>query len=454
MANPHLADTKHHYAGVLLVTNDGKIIGQLRDDKPGIDNPGKIGTFGGTVEPGEDYRYAAWRELVKEETNLKRNEDALTLFFEDTAWRELTNELEARHFYYVLIHTDELESLEIYEGQGWAEIQGADDPRLIDLWRPVIQKFVDFQAGQRFQQLIEKIYPGATLNSHGKLEGGISAQVFVIEVTMPDGQSKKLVVRQYGNANLQADPKAATHEFTLLHYLKTKNLPVPEPLYADESCTILPSPYVVVEFIDGKTIEEPRDAIDFVHQMADTLAEIHKIDIAATELPSFLHNQQQVFTTKLSSQPPQLDKSLSEDRIRGALAEHWPPTQENKSVLLHGDFWPGNTMWKNDKLIGVIDWEDAGIGDPLADLGNGRLEILMFFGVDAMEEFTVRYKAVMPDLNYDNLPFWDLCAALRPAGKMASWGLDEETFRKLQAGHKKFTDQAIAHLPAKSQSKS
>ena len=149
MTNPNLADIEHHYAGVLLVTDDGKIIGQQRDDKPGIDNPGKVGTFGGTVEPGEQYRYAAWRELVKEETNLKLGEDALTLFLEDTAWRKLTQEREARHFYYASVSNATLDTLEVYEGQGWAEIQGPDDPRLIELWRPVIQKFINLQAEQK-----------------------------------------------------------------------------------------------------------------------------------------------------------------------------------------------------------------------------------------------------------------------------------------------------------------
>jgi aminoglycoside phosphotransferase (APT) family kinase protein len=40
--------------------------------------------------------------------------------------------------------------------------------------------------------------------------------------------------------------------------------------------------------------------------------------------------------------------------------------------LLHGDFRFGNVMLSHDRpgrLLGVLDWELAGIGDPLADLG-------------------------------------------------------------------------------------
>jgi aminoglycoside phosphotransferase (APT) family kinase protein len=35
--------------------------------------------------------------------------------------------------------------------------------------------------------------------------------------------------------------------------------------------------------------------------------------------------------------------------------------------LLHGDYWPDNTLWRDGRLVCVIDWEDAALGDPLAD---------------------------------------------------------------------------------------
>jgi aminoglycoside phosphotransferase (APT) family kinase protein len=44
----------------------------------------------------------------------------------------------------------------------------------------------------------------------------------------------------------------------------------------------------------------------------------------------------------------------------------------------------------------VIDWEDAAIGCPLADLANARLELLWAAGGEAMEEFTRRYTAMEP----------------------------------------------------------
>lgn len=49
------------------------------------------------------------------------------------------------------------------------------------------------------------------------------------------------------------------------------------------------------------------------------------------------------------------------------LRRHAPPPPE-RTVLAHGDFRMGNLVVAGDRLAGVLDWEMAGPGDPLADL--------------------------------------------------------------------------------------
>jgi 8-oxo-dGTP pyrophosphatase MutT (NUDIX family) len=140
---PDEKDIKHHFAAIFLLTNNSRVIGQQRDNKPNIDHPGKVGVFGGTVEAGEDPLDAAWRELVGEETNLKIEKTAIRPFSQDVSWRELTQEWQVRHFFYVRIAEEQLANMQVYEGQGWAEINGADDPCLIDVLRPVVKAFFE-----------------------------------------------------------------------------------------------------------------------------------------------------------------------------------------------------------------------------------------------------------------------------------------------------------------------
>jgi aminoglycoside phosphotransferase (APT) family kinase protein len=110
-----------------------------------------------------------------------------------------------------------------------------------------------------------------------------------------------------------------------------------------------------------------------------------------------------------------------------------------------GDFWPGNLLWKDGQLVAVIDWEDAKLGDPLADVANSRLEILWAFGIDAMQSFTHQYQS-MTTIDFTNLPYWDLCAALRPASKIAEWAAGDITEKTMREGHRWFITQAFEKL--------
>jgi 8-oxo-dGTP diphosphatase len=71
-------DAKHEQAaaGVVLLTPDGRLILQLRDDIPTIDNPGMITPFAGGAEPGETPTTCALRELA-EETGLNADTGCL-----------------------------------------------------------------------------------------------------------------------------------------------------------------------------------------------------------------------------------------------------------------------------------------------------------------------------------------------------------------------------------------
>jgi aminoglycoside phosphotransferase (APT) family kinase protein len=147
----------------------------------------------------------------------------------------------------------------------------------------------------------------------------------------------------------------------------------------------------------------------------------------------------------LNQRPTLLDDSLDEGHIRDVLEAAWPLATRNAPALLHGDYWPGNILWREGQLAGVIDWEDARLGDPLADMGNTRLELVWALGIDAMRRFTADYLALSP-INVTQLPYWDLFAALRPASKIGEWAGDEKVEQHMRAGHRAFINQAFDAL--------
>ncbi len=297
---------------------------------------------------------------------------------------------------------------------------------------------------RQFEQVVQKFAPQSKLLRAWELKGGISAQVTALEIEQADGQTKKMIVRQHGEVDLKHNPQIAAHEFTLLHLLHSAGLAVPTPYYLDQSNEIFSTPYIVIEYIEGQTEFALPSETDLIQQFATHLSRIHQVDCSHLDV-SFLPKQEHRYAAKLRERPTNLDESLDEGHIREVLAAALPFPQHNTSALLHGDFWPGNTLWRDGQLVAVIDWEDAEFGDPLADLANSRLEILWAFGREAMERFTEHYISITP-LDFTNLPYWDLCAALRPASKIAEWAGDDLIEKNMREGHRMFITQAFERL--------
>ncbi len=283
-----------------------------------------------------------------------------------------------------------------------------------------------------FDRIAQRLEPGGTVTQSWPLTGGISAQVTALEIACSDSRLRRCVVRQPKSINRQTQSHLLLDEFHLLEALSKAGLAVPEPLVVDEEGS-----YLVTTFIESEPLDAGVDFCGAARMMATQLTRIHQLDRS-----QFVGLQSPV---AFSLPGPISDESMEESRIRTALERTWPPPM-NPSVLLHGDFWPGNVLWKNDGIVAIIDWEDAALGDPLADMANARLEILWAWGIEAMDAFTTAYQTLNPQVNYRSLPVWDLVAALRPVGKLGGWGLDARTETLFRQRHQRFVQSAITEL--------
>jgi aminoglycoside phosphotransferase (APT) family kinase protein len=299
---------------------------------------------------------------------------------------------------------------------------------------------------QQISELLRAASPGWRLVRAWPMSGAMSARVSAIEAEQPDGQRATLVLRQYGAANLKSDPHAAQTEYRLLQLLAAAGQPVPQPYLADESREILPGPYLLQELIDGQPVEDPTDLTDFTGQLAGALAALHDCGFARAEV-GFLADVRDHFARKLGTGSPRPDEYLREIAVRAELEAGWPPALLNRPVVLHGDYWPGNVLFRDGRLVGIIDWEDALFGDPLADLAVTRLEISWFYGPAAAQTLTDQYLALRRDVDTATLPLWDLRAALRAIGfGMQDWGLPAAKLASMRAAHRTFISSALGKL--------
>jgi aminoglycoside phosphotransferase (APT) family kinase protein len=87
---------------------------------------------------------------------------------------------------------------------------------------------------------------------------------------------------------------------------------------------------------------------------------------------------------------------------------------------VHGDYWPGNTLWRHGRLTGVIDWEQARRGDPNQDVGCCRLDLTLLVGPAAAETFLHAYE-VAAGRRVEQLVFWDLYMVSWALGSLDRW---------------------------------
>jgi aminoglycoside phosphotransferase (APT) family kinase protein len=292
-----------------------------------------------------------------------------------------------------------------------------------------------------FERLVRNIDQSSRLLRAWDLKGGVSAQVTALEIERPDGTTERVVVRRHGRAHLKSNPNAAADEFRLLEVLHAAGLPVPAPIYVDQSGKSVASPCVVIAYIDGASEFAPASLPTFVHHLATILASIHAVDVSTV---SFLPEQAEWTAAEFHARLPELADGGDSTGIEQAIAST-AAHAENRPVLLHGDFWPGNILWKDGHLAAIIDWEDARLGDPLSDISGARLELLWAFGAEAMEQFTEDYTS-LTDIDPARLPYWDLRVAIGPAATYATWTDDAVTVQRMRERRRWFIAQALDNL--------
>lgn len=290
------------------------------------------------------------------------------------------------------------------------------------------------------------------------LPGGISAAMALVSLKLSDGTMNQWVVRQLSAETLALRPAAVEMEYELLRVLKTHGLPVSSPIYLDKECRIFHSPTLVLEYLQGEVDFGLGTQPDRELEIAEILARIHDVDLQEISLIA-VPPLEKSFYGLCGEDAKRPNELLGETLIRERLKQHWPSITRNQPVLLHGDLWNGNILWQGREISGVIDWEDAWIGEPLLDISGVRLDLACIFGMESAGRFTDSYLRARK-IDTQDLPLWDLVATLwlirfinhdlqSWAAFFHSYGRADITSDSIQHRVTAFARNALSHLADK-----
>jgi len=234
---------------------------------------------------------------------------------------------------------------------------------------------VDFEIA-RLDEFLRGRFGGAEPTEVERTQGGMSNPTYFL--TRGDWRA---VLRKQPNAALMPSAHAIDREYRVLAALRNSSVPTPEPyLYCDDRA-VIGTPFYLMERFDGRVFHEFRtpglnreERAQSYRSMCATLASIHKLDFRALGLGDF-GKPGNYFARQLkrwSSQWTQFrrddDDNPDLDNIVRWLSERVPDSET--IALCHGDYRIANVIFHatEPRVIGVLDWELATLGHPLADV--------------------------------------------------------------------------------------
>jgi len=194
-------------------------------------------------------------------------------------------------------------------------------------------------------------------------------------------------------------------------------LQTPLPHWAGQATEQFTWPWLIAHWIDGV----PGDEVSLDDRgrpaaaLATFLREIHVATPPDAPTNPFrggpLHGRSSTFETRVLDVTDVIDVPATRELWARCLsAAPW----NSAPLWLHGDLHPGNTLYRDHKLVGVVDFGDLCAGDPATDLAGA----LMSLPFEALEEFFATYGPL------DNATMWRTVGwAMHFGVLMASLGL-------------------------------
>lgn len=212
-----------------------------------------------------------------------------------------------------------------------------------------------------------------------QFSGGASNLTYLLRYARRDD----LILRRPPAGMKAASAHDMAREFRIQRALTPVYPYVPEMVGLCQDHSVIGSDFYVMKRIAGTILRSripPELGLDApaARQLClsaiDRLVELHRIDVQATGLaalgkgPGYVSRQVEGWSQRYRAartwNVPRFE------RVMGWLAEHQPA--DAGEVLIHNDFRLDNLVLAPgdpQRIVGVLDWEMATVGDPLMDLG-------------------------------------------------------------------------------------
>lgn len=220
-------------------------------------------------------------------------------------------------------------------------------------------------------------------------------------------------------------------EFAILRALEAASVPAPAGRWLDAEGQWFERPSLIMRrepgAVDYYVLNGPlpfQERVALAERFCDLLAQVHSVDWRGSDLTQiFTDPGANAALAELDQWEAVLRADQREPYPELDLAIQWmrtaPPTAQ-ATVLVHGDYKPGNILLEGTRVVALLDWELAHLGDPMEDVGwvtqplRKREHIIP--GAWEESQFYERYQeATGFTVNKEHVRWWQVFATLRTA---------------------------------------
>jgi aminoglycoside phosphotransferase (APT) family kinase protein len=230
---------------------------------------------------------------------------------------------------------------------------------------------------ERLQRYLDDALGGSDPITVTPMIGGGSCEVFAL-----DRGTSRWVLRRAPRHASSATAHDVLREFRILDAIKDEPVPIARPVVACDDAEVFDAPFYVMERIDGQPIRSavperwasaPETHGRALEELVDALVAIHAIDPSSSGLGD-APRAGDYLAHQIDRWREQLASYEGRDLPGAQRIAEWLDAQRpvgGPRTLCHGDYKLDNVLFAPEpppRLLAVVDWEMAAIGDPLVDL--------------------------------------------------------------------------------------
>ncbi|PZO20429.1 MAG: phosphotransferase family protein [Burkholderiales bacterium] len=205
------------------------------------------------------------------------------------------------------------------------------------------------------------------------IEGGQSNPTYIV-----DAGARRYVLRRKPSGQLLPSAHAVEREFRVMHALAGSAVPVPSTCALCEDPGVLGTSFYLMDFVEGRILGDqtlpgmvPLERHAMYVEMNRVLACLHGVDYLERGLQDFgregqyVERQVERWSRQYRASETHLIPEM--DNLIGWLGDRIP--RQLGTSIVHGDYRLDNVIFHatEPRIVAVLDWELATLGDPLVD---------------------------------------------------------------------------------------